>query len=84
MMETHVAVAVRGSHHLTTAIMLKLKKYVVIIILSLLVLNQKLSIQVFRMIHLPYISYQEENKVVSERVRIRLCLTKFIFHCPFL
>ena len=34
MMETHVAVAVRGSHHRTTAIMLKLEKYVVIFSLS--------------------------------------------------
>lgn len=34
MMETHVAVAVRGSHHRTTAIMLKLEKYVVIFFLS--------------------------------------------------
>ena len=34
MMETHVAVAVRGSHHLTSAIMLKLEKYVVIFFLS--------------------------------------------------
>ena len=34
MMEMHVAVAVRGSHHLTTVIMLKLEKYVVIFFLS--------------------------------------------------
>ena len=80
-METHVAAAVRGSHHLTTAIMLMLEKYVVIFFLSQYSTRNYTSacIQDYTF----YISYQEENKVVSEWVRIRLCLTKFIFHHPF-
>ena len=53
MMETHVAVAVRGSHHRTTAIMLKLEKYVVIFFLSQYSTQpDTIQEQVFRMIHL--------------------------------
>lgn len=48
-------------------------------ILSLPVLNQILSKSKYSGWYI-YISYQEENKVVSGWVRIRLCLTKVILN----
>lgn len=63
-METHVAAVVRGSHHLTTVIMLMLEKYVVIFFLSRYSTRNYTSASIQDDTF--YISYQEENKVVSE------------------